>query len=204
MTTNNLPNNQPTFKVCSIEDCEEKHYAKTFCYVHWKRNNLHGNPLIVKRNNGSGKNRAERFWSRVAITADDQRCWEWTGCKGTRNYGMIKYEGKKTRSHKVAWYLTYGKYPDLLLLHSCDNPSCVNPNHLREGTNADNTQDKVSRNRQAKGEKSGTAKLNTSSVRQIRQLLRDGVRMTAIAKQFDVAPPTIRQIKLGRTWSHVK
>lgn len=87
----------------------------------------------------------ERFWSKV--TKSDG-CWEWTAHRDKKGYGSFGFSGKVQKAHRVAYILTFGELPDgAHILHSCDNPSCVNPGHLRTGTHTDNMQDKVMRGR---------------------------------------------------------
>lgn len=88
----------------------------------------------------------ERFWKKVEIGNEDE-CWNWVGAIDTPKYGAFKYNGKKVNSHRMAWFLTYGEFPELLVLHSCDNRKCCNPKHLFLGTHKDNVQDMISKNR---------------------------------------------------------
>lgn len=98
------------------------------------------------------KLRVERFWDNVAVS-DEESCWPWLGhrgrdCKGRIWHGKIRWCGKSTGAHRVAFLLTFGKITEgLHILHSCDNPPCCNPSHLREGTPLDNAQDMVQRQR---------------------------------------------------------
>ncbi len=238
MTTNNLPLNQKSIKICSVEgcdrvkqgrglclmhwkrwrnhgstdslyktdcsilDCEGTHCAKSFCKKHYEHFRLHGNPLTVL-NVGKGVTAKEKFWSKVVITADTERCWEWQGAKGRGSYGISSYRNKTITAHRLAWFFVYEEMPKLQVLHSCDNRICVNPNHLREGTNQDNVDDKVNRNRQPMGEHHKNAKLTNNDVLQIRQLLSNRVLQVDIAKMFKVSTHTISAIKKGLRWSHV-
>lgn len=75
-------------------------------------------------------------------------CIEFMGSRDRHGYGMMRYNAKNQGAHRVAWTLTYGEIPDgLLVLHSCDNPPCCNPKHLRLGTMKDNMEDKIARGR---------------------------------------------------------
>jgi HNH endonuclease len=90
----------------------------------------------------------ERFWSKVIKT---ETCWLWQGCKKgegiKQQYGGFKIKGKMYVAHRVVWFLTYGTWPSQWVLHKCDNPPCVNPDHLFEGTPKDNTQDSIKKGR---------------------------------------------------------
>ena len=75
---------------------------------------------------------------------DKQRCWEWTGNHNQYGYGIFYRKSGMRLTHRTSWYLYKGDIPEnLLVLHACDNPSCVNPNHLFLGTHRDNQRDMV-------------------------------------------------------------
>jgi hypothetical protein len=85
----------------------------------------------------------DRFWDFVPVLPKD-RCWEWQGTRTRAGYGTIVELGKLLRAHRVSYQLHYGDLqPDLLVRHRCDNPPCVNPAHLRQGTARDNARDRV-------------------------------------------------------------
>jgi hypothetical protein len=91
----------------------------------------------------------ERFWSKVDKECSEFfDCWEWTGGKTVDGYGLFKLNGRHVLAHRVSYEIEVGKIPDgMLVLHKCDNPSCVNPDHLYTGTNQDNANDRMKRNR---------------------------------------------------------
>lgn len=74
-------------------------------------------------------------------------CDEWTAYRTKNGYGQFRFQKTMQLAHRVAWFLKYGKWPELHLLHACDHPPCVNTEHLREGTDLDNAQDRMQRNR---------------------------------------------------------
>ncbi len=184
---------------CSVDDCAGRHFSKSFCQLHYSRQRVHGDPNTILLNVGVGKTFEEKFWSRVKKNANEKGCWEWQGTKDKDGYGNIKRHQKHIRAHRFSWFLTFGEYPNLFLLHSCDNPPCVNPEHLREGEAIENSSDMVTRGRQAKGEKHGNAKLKDDDVRAIRGLLEQGKSLAQIGAKFGVTKTTISGIKTGKS-----
>lgn len=109
---------------------------------------------------------AERFWPKVRKT---DTCWEWIRCKSPKGYGWFRFNlkrrsvGKKTkttiRAHRLSWLLNCGDIPEgLFVLHRCDNPACVRPDHLFLGTIKDNYDDAVSKGRRIPGRNKGLPK----------------------------------------------
>lgn len=101
----------------------------------------------------------ERFWRLVNkkgsypthLPSNIGRCWVWTRKPGTHGYGTIKIVNKHKKAHRVAWFLTYGKWPEKDCLHKCDNRVCCRPSHLWEGTDLDNVRDMVKKGRHRNG-----------------------------------------------------
>ena len=97
------------------------------------------------------KDELSRFWEKVSV--NEHGCWAWTALLTTSGYGQLKFRGKMRVAHVVSWTLHYGPIPHgLKVLHECDNGFCVRPEHLRLGTNADNTHDMVAKGRHGTGE----------------------------------------------------
>lgn len=140
----------------------------------------------------------ERFWENVPIGAPDE-CWEWTGRIMTSwGYGALG----PLRAHRVSWEIANERpVPDgLFVLHSCDNPPCVNPAHLRTGTTQDNSRDIALRGRQ-RGERNGFHKLTQSEVDAIRGAHAKGVRNVEQARKYHVHPSTISLIVNRINWA---
>jgi hypothetical protein len=96
------------------------------------------------------EDRAQYFWQRVEKT---DHCWNWSGSVSYWGYGVLNIPGHKwlKRAHRVSWEMENGEIPPgLIICHTCDNPLCVKPAHLFLGTNKQNTQDMLSKNRQKK------------------------------------------------------
>jgi len=143
-----------------------------------------------------------RFWAKVDRRGPDE-CWEWTGARYPAGYGRAVRDGRVVVAHRRAYEYAVGPIPDGMdLLHSCDNPPCVNPAHLRPGTDADNARDKVERGRAARmcGEESPAAKLTWGTVASIKDLRSRGVSYRRLGAMFGVTPRTVRLAATGQTW----
>lgn len=148
---------------------------------------------------------SDRFWSKVDKLSEDG-CWEWTGFLMNTGYGGFhSVHGELVLSHRQSWILTNGDIPEgMKVLHRCDNRKCVNPTHLFLGTDSDNVADMVAKNRQARGETQGHAKLTTAQVLQIRHYYKCGNSQKVIAQLFDVDKATIGEIVRREIWKHVR
>lgn len=140
-------------------------------------------------------------------------CWVWLGKSRSGSsglYGRIQVNKKTIPAHRFSWELhNEQKIPDgMFVLHKCDNPECVNPEHLFLGTHQDNTNDKVSKNRQAKGDSfkhrkpakgsaNGLAKLTEESAKKI---FNDTRPQRKIAETYGVSQAVVSNIKLMKTW----
>lgn len=141
----------------------------------------------------------DRFWSKVEVRGPDD-CWNWTACK-VRGYGVLWHDGNNKRAPRLAYFLAHGEIPsDQVILHSCDNPACVNPAHLSLGTSPENTADRHRKGRDVRGERQHLAKLTDDVVRAIFQDTRSGPE---IAAAYGVNRSTVNRIRRGETWRHV-
>jgi hypothetical protein len=142
----------------------------------------------------------ERFLNKVVRS--EHGCWLWTGHRLPKGYGVFRVGDKIHRAHRVAYELFKGEIPEgLHVTHSCDNPSCVNPDHLFAKTNADNVQESFDKLRSSNvGILHPGHKLTEDDVLQI---LGSSDEFEVLADRFGVTKENIYRIKTRRSWSHM-
>lgn len=143
----------------------------------------------------------QRLWAKIDRRGPDE-CWPWLASSDRGGYGHIGHGGRVLRATRVVYAVTH---PDesmdgLLVLHSCDNPPCCNPAHLRLGTHADNAADKIARGRQYAGARHRSAKLTCEKVVEIRCRLEAGATLAQLGREHGVRFQSIQAIANGRTW----
>lgn len=153
------------------------------------------------------------------------QCWVWTKHTYGRGYGRIQIRRTGIAAHRLSWFIHNGEIPSgQLVLHRCDNPLCVRPEHLFIGTNMDNTRDSIEKGRfrttgasglrnarytkperTARGDRSGAAKLTSEDVLEIRKMLTNRKRgvIASLARKYNVNVSTIWDIEWRVTWSHL-
>lgn len=143
--------------------------------------------------------------------APEGACWSWQRLTNGEGYGQLRVAGRMVYAHRLAYELGVGPIPEgLHVLHSCDNPRCINPGHLSAGTRSQNMKDCSERGRARipkpikLGEENGASKLLEVDVRSIRRLLAKGISQQSIADRFGVTQGAISDIKLGKKWRHVQ
>ena len=146
----------------------------------------------------------DRFWDKVDVRGGND-CWEWTGGKDRDGYGLIGLKSPwRTRgAHRVSYVIGNGPIPDgLLVLHSCDNPSCVNPAHLFTGTQLDNMRDMIDKGRVylRQGARNPNCSLSEDDVLQITDRIKSGETFSNIAKDFSTSRYSIANINTGKNW----
>jgi hypothetical protein len=144
-----------------------------------------------------------RFWGRVQGSPG---CWLWQGAQHRQKYGRVGFKGNRAAyTHRVAWELTHGPIPDgMHVLHKCDNPQCVRPEHLFLGTHRDNMRDMANKGRapglQRKGESNNKAKLTAAQAARVKHGTEPLARL---AEELGVSYQALHYIRTGRTWRHV-
>lgn len=130
-------------------------------------------------------------------------CWVWV--RGQRaKYGLFAIKGKTYGAHRVSYEAFKGSIPrGMVVRHACDNPSCINPDHLSLGTQADNVRDRTERGRgqKLKGEQIGTAKLTAAQVREIRASV--SLSLREIADKYGIDKSNAWSIRAGKSWKHL-
>ena len=148
---------------------------------------------------------AEEFWACVKKTEEDS-CWEWQRATNAQGYGWLWWVDYNRLAHRVVWELTQGSIPDgLFVLHTCDNPPCVNPKHLWLGTKRANAQDRERKGRghDRRGISNGRAKLTEAMVLQARILWEEGCSLPELSEWFQTPKTTMHHAVSGYTWSHL-
>lgn len=152
----------------------------------------------------------QRFYAKVRKT---DNCWLWIGAKQTPRrsqpigYGVMVVRSSPRQAvlaHRLSWELHRGPIPrDKCVLHHCDNPPCVNPDHLFLGTQIENIEDCTSKGRKQKGEQHVRAVLKEVEVVQIKRRIRNGDSVCDIASDYGRPHGTIWAISVGRSWRHI-
>lgn len=153
-------------------------------------------------------NLIQRFWSYVDKT---NHCWKWNAGLFPNGYGQFRVGNNKVKAHRFSWIINGGFIPKgYCILHKCDNPKCVNPNHLFLGTHKDNSVDRERKKRGAYnlkpqfGEKNGSSKLKGKTVITIRYLHRYfGYSFSALSIRFEISKSQIANIIHRRSWRHI-
>ena len=187
---------------CTVAHCEKKAVAKGFCTNHYYAFRKHGDPLKVVQKQHHGQTLRERF---EIYTRRTEGCWEWTGYRDSNGYGRLNVSGRPILASRTSYLLHYGNIPGgSYVCHKCDNPACVNPEHLFLGTQADNVADMHAKGRQRKrgipGMSHHAAKLTDDIVRHIRS---SDASDAALSKELGVSRATVHAVRNNRTWTHV-
>lgn len=150
------------------------------------------------------------FWRNVQVRGEDD-CWPWKGAtQAALGYGHFTVRlgaGKRQHvgAHRFSWSIANGPIPDgAQILHSCDNPPCVNPRHLRLGSFDANMADRHAKGRTAKAERHSQAKTDWATVKAIRVRAAKGESHTSIARDVGLVRQTVSRIVRGELWPEVQ
>lgn len=187
---------------CSIAGCAKPVHNKAngWCEMHYYRHYRYGDV-----NGGGAQTRHRNLGIRdqfdTYIKIIETGCHVWQGGLLKSGYGCFR----SRPAHRWIWAYINGAIPDgLVVRHKCDNPPCVNVDHMELGTVRQNQDDMVSRGRSLKGSKNAIAKLDEEKVREIRIAVRDKASTQLdLARKYGVTPPCINAIIVGRSWKHV-
>lgn len=140
----------------------------------------------------------QRLFSHAEIGPPDE-CWEWQGSRAESGHGRFWVDGRVERAHRVAYRLFVGPIPGTeVVRHMCDNPPCINPNHLVSGTYVDNHQDMLQRNR------SGRTKLSPDQVVDVRERLAMGMPVNEVAIQYNLSEKHVGRIERRDVWKNAE
>lgn len=125
-------------------------------------------------------------------------CREWHGIVNRKGYGSIRWNTKWEKTHRAMWEYHNGPIPKgMHVLHACDNPSCIEIVHLFLGTNKDNIDDKLKKDRSGKN-------LSIAKVREVKKMISHGISQTDIANFFGINQSSVSRIASGLRWSHIQ
>lgn len=188
--------------ICCIKECRKKVVARDMCATHYQRLKKYGSPMRTQVRQFHGLSVKDRLFKWVEKTDE---CWLWKGTINPTGYGLISIDSRPRLAHRVSWTVHNGEIPDgLFVLHRCDTPLCVRPDHLFLGTQNDNMADMWTKGRanpgHVVGRRVGTAKLTEVQVRSIRQSNMPGV---FLATKYGVSTTQISDIRNRKSWRHL-
>lgn len=140
-------------------------------------------------------------WFKASLVNMPSGCRRWPKLNAV-GYGYLceRVTGIQMLAHRVSLAISKGSAPQLFVLHSCDNPACCNPEHLREGTQRDNLSEAAEKGRMHRGEKHGISKLTNAQASEIKLRLRSGERHGNIAADYGVSRSAVQLISAGKNW----
>lgn len=163
----------------------------------------------TRLSNGETKSCLHKSWNKKEIEweVDISGCWNCTShARSKAGYSRFRSNGKMTLVHRYMYEQKYGKIPDgMFACHRCDNPACINPDHIFIGTNQDNIDDMCNKNRQnkTKGSNHYKSKLTDEQVREIR-FKSSGLSQNYLSRKYGVVQSVIWAIINGHIWKHIK
>ena len=186
--------------MCKVVGCDRQVVARGLCHTHYQSRRRSGELRVEPRPHGTLE---ERFFAKVKM---GDGCWEWLGAKSGKGYGFLQQGGRGTPmmlAHRISYKIANGPIADRqYILHACDNPGCVNPKHLRAGTQSENIKEAFAKGRKtapiAFGESNPRSKLTLEQAKFIKA--HPELPHTELADLFGLSPNCIRGVRIGRTW----
>ncbi len=179
-------------KICSVEGCDKKPHGKGMCKLHYQRAWRTGSPYVSRPCLHLPVEK--KFWLYVDKRGDDD-CWNWTGYKDKDGYGKLRVGHTSKGAHRISMLICHGKVDDKkMVLHECNNPSCVNPKHLYEGDQFDNMKDRINAGNFKYGQNHHNSILTDKQAGLIRT---DKRTYKEIANDFSISQSQVGNIKRG-------
>lgn len=189
---------------CTVSGCNRDVAYTQLCGAHYYRTRKYGDPHKTVRTPKEVPlfDRLSLFgWDEVIRVPELGACWEWKGNTDWYGYGVLKFEGKTIRAHRAMWEKTHQKAMprNRNALHKCDNPPCVNPDHIWPGTQAENVFDM-----HRKGRNSAGRTLTEAQVTEMKRLYRTGkYRQRDVETLFNSSKGQMSRIMNRKIWAWV-
>lgn len=188
---------------CCIKECEKPVLASGMCAMHYRRMKKYGDPTAVKIKQLHGASLTDRFLHYT--TKSERGCWVWSGSLDRNGYGRLNIKNRPELAHRLSWVLHKGEIsPSDHVLHTCDNPRCVRPDHLFLGDQAANNADMISKGRHSpgvsRGVDHGCARLSEDDIRAIRASTE---APQVLAAKFGLSRRHVRDIISRKVWRHL-
>lgn len=193
---------------CCIKGCENTELAVGLCNKHWRRMKKYGSPVLLEMPAAAfiGMPVEQRFLR--FVVKKETGCWEWAGGKDSDGYGSFRGEVggvlyRRAHRFSIAHYKGIHPKDGENVCHTCDNPSCCNPDHLFVGTVADNQKDKWRKNRGKVhyGNSHWSTSLSDDDVRAIRG---SNEKQAVLAQKYSISQATVSDIRRRKSWRHVE
>lgn len=186
-----------TKRTCSTQDCQKTHYGRGWCRFHYQRAYLSGNLEAQPRTLAKPTDSLDARLRNIGWTVTESGCWEWNGAKDNHGYGQMAVNRRRPwKAYRIA-YEAWVKVPadNVDICHSCDNPACINPAHLFEGTRQVNVDDMIAKKRHANGERRPNHKVKDEQVSLIRaEYAAGGVSQKYLGVKYGISQAQVSNI----------